>query len=346
MLIMTRRNVASGIVAMGASALAPRVARADLTTIEAAARKEGTLTWYIAQVDTESAEELGRAFTRDYPGISVAVIRTTGQVAYQRLLLDLKNDAPQCDVFSTTDISHMPALKERNALAHYVPENAAGLLPQFKSLSDDGYYYVTSATNHFLIYNTNKVRAEEAPRSWTDLLDPKWKNQIALPHPAFSGCAGVWAVGLRKLYGWSYFDKLATNNPRIGRSFGDPITLVTAGECKVGPGPALNAFPAIEKGNPIGIVYPSDGCSICVTPSAVPASAPHPNAGRLFLEWMLGDTYSRLSVERGSEPLRVGLAPKPGRKSIDQIQVIPLSVAEIRKGVPEVIEAWRDTFGS
>jgi iron(III) transport system substrate-binding protein len=240
----------------------------------------------------------------------------------------------------------MPALKERNALAHYVPENAAGLLPQFKSLSDDGYYYVTSATNHFLIYNTNKVRAEEAPRSWTDLLDPKWKNQIALPHPAFSGCAGVWAVGLRKLYGWSYFDKLATNNPRIGRSFGDPITLVTAGECKVGPGPALNAFPAIEKGNPIGIVYPSDGCSICVTPSAVPASAPHPNAGRLFLEWMLGDTYSRLSVERGSEPLRVGLAPKPGRKSIDQIQVIPLSVAEIRKGVPEVIEAWRDTFGS
>jgi iron(III) transport system substrate-binding protein len=83
-----------------------------------------------------------------------------------------------------------------------------------------------------------------------------------------------------------------------------------------------------------------------VTPSAVPASAPHPNAGRLFLEWMLGDTYSRLSVERGSEPLRVGLAPKPGRKSIDQIQVIPLSVAEIRKGVPEVIEAWRDTFGS
>ncbi len=346
MSMMTRRCLASGLAAIGATTLLPRPARAELAALEAAARKEGTLTWYIAQVDAESAEALGRAFTRQYPGISVAVIRTTGQVAYQRLLLDLKNNAPQCDVFSTTDISHMPALKERNALAHYVAENAVGLLPEFKRLSDDGYYYVNSATNHFLIYNTDKVRAEEAPRSWSDLLDPKWKNQIALPHPAFSGCGGVWALGLRKLYGWGYFEKLAKNNPRIGRSFGDPVTLLSAGECKVAPGPANNAFPAAEKGNPIGIVYPSDGCSVCVAPSAIPASAPHPNAARLFLEWLLGDTYSQLSIERGSEPLRVGLAAKPGRKPVDQLSVIHLSVEEIRKGVPEVIEAWRDTFGS
>jgi iron(III) transport system substrate-binding protein len=346
MAMITRRSLASGLAATGGASLLPRATRAELAEIATAARKEGILTWYIAQVDSEQAESLGRAFTAQYPGINVAVIRTTGQVAYQRLLLDLKNNSPQCDVFSTTDISHMPALKERNALAKYVPENAAGLLPDLKRLSDEGYYYVTSATNHFLIYNTDKVRAEEAPRSWTGLLDPKWKGQIALPHPAFSGCAGVWALGLRKLYGWEYFEKLAKNNPRIGRSFGDPITLLNAGECKVAPGPAINAFPAVEKGNPIGIVYPSDGCSICVSPSAVPASAPHPNAARLFLEWMLSDAYTRFAIDRGSEPLRAGFAPKPGRKSADQVPVMELSVAEIRKGVPEVIEAWRDTFGS
>jgi iron(III) transport system substrate-binding protein len=346
MAMITRRSLASGLAATGGASLLPCATRAELAEIATAARKEGILTWYIAQVDSEQAESLGRAFTAHYPGINVAVIRTTGQVAYQRLLLDLKNNSPQCDVFSTTDISHMPALKERNALAKYVPENAAGLLPDLKRLSDEGYYYVTSATNHFLIYNTDKVRAEEAPRSWTGLLDPKWKGQIALPHPAFSGCAGVWALGLRKLYGWEYFEKLAKNNPRIGRSFGDPIKLLNAGECKIGPGPAINAFPAIEKGNPIGIVYPSDGCSICVSPSAVPASAPHPNAARLFLEWMLSDAYTRFAIDRGSEPLRAGFAPKPGRKSADQVPVMELSVAEIRKGVPEVIEAWRDTFGS
>ena len=344
--MMKRRHFASGLAATGALALRSRSVHAELAELEAAARKEGTLTWYIAQVDAESAEALGRTFTKQYPGISVAVIRTTGQVAYQRLLLELKNNAPQCDVFSTTDISHMPTLKERSALAHFVPANAAGLLPEFKRLSDEGYYYVNSATNHFLIYNTDKVRAEDAPQSWPDLLDPKWKNQIALPHPAFSGCGGVWALGLRKTYGWGYFEKLAKNNPRIGRSFGDPVTLLTAGECRVAPGPANAVFPAVEKGNPIGIAYPTDGCSVCVAPSAVPASAPHPNAARLFLDWLLSDTYSQLSVERGSEPLRVGLVAKPGRKPVDQLGLIQLSVEEIRKGVPEVIEAWRDTFGS
>ena len=68
MSIITRRAVASGIAALGAGALLPRVARADLAALEAAARKEGTLTWYMAQVDSESAEALGRAFTAQYPG--------------------------------------------------------------------------------------------------------------------------------------------------------------------------------------------------------------------------------------------------------------------------------------
>src|SRR5665213_2387270 len=224
--LISRRQMLAAVTAVAA---APHVARADLASLEPAARKEGALTWYIAQVDAESAEALGRLFTRQYPGIGVAVIRTTGQVAYQRLMQELKNNAPQCDVFSTTDIAHMPVLKDRGALAHYVPENAAGLLAQFQRLADPGYYYPNSATNHFIVYNTDQLHAADAPRSWLDLLEPKWKGKIALPHPAFSGCGGVWALGLRKLYGWSYFEKLAMNNPRIGRSFADPVSLVTAG---------------------------------------------------------------------------------------------------------------------
>jgi iron(III) transport system substrate-binding protein len=339
---MLKRRAA---LALLTAAVLPRQARAD-DAIEKAAREEGTVTWYIAQVEAEAAEGLGRRFTAAHPGITVAAIRTTGQVAYQRLLLELKNNAPQCDVLSTTDISHMPALKERNALMHYQPPNAGALLPEFQRLSDPGWYYATSATNHFIAYNTQKVAVADAPRRWTDLLDPKWKNQIALPHPAFSGCGGVWVVGLRKLYGWSFFEKLAANNPRIGRSFNDPVTLITAGECMVGPVPANGVFPSIEKGNPLAVVYPEDGCALCVAPSAIPVSAPHPNAARLFLDWLLSADYAQLAIDRGSEALRDGLTLKPGRPALERIQILRLSVAEIRAGVPEVIEQWRDTFGS
>ena len=85
------------------------------------------LTWYIAQVDTETAEQMGTGVSRPaIQAFAVSVIRTTGQVAYERLLQDLKNNAPQCDVFSSTDIAQYPALKKRGALAEFKPDGADG----------------------------------------------------------------------------------------------------------------------------------------------------------------------------------------------------------------------------
>jgi iron(III) transport system substrate-binding protein len=312
----------------------------------AAAKSDGTLTWYIAQVDAQTAENLGRSFTQRYPGVNVGVIRTTGQVAYQRLLMDIKNHVPQCDVFSTTDISHMPILKERHELAEYTVANADALLPAFKALSDPGYSYITNAARYFLIYNKDRVKLEDVPRAWTDLLDPKWKGRVATGHPAFSGCTGTWALGVKKVHGWEFFEKLAKNNPRIGRSAVDPMTLITAGECLVGVGSANNAYASIDKGNPIGVVHPSDGLVLCVTPSAIPAKAPHPQAARLFMEWLLSPDYARLIAADGSEPILTGVPPRSGMPPLADQKIISLTVDEIRTGVPQVIEQWRDTFGS
>jgi iron(III) transport system substrate-binding protein len=341
---MTRRHAAAGLAALVA---APKhgLAAVDDTGLQAAALGDGTLTWYIAQVDAQTAENLGHAFSQKYPGVGVGVIRTTGQVAFQRLLMDIKNHVPQCDVFSATDISHMPILKDRHELTQYTVANADALLPAFKALSDPGYSYITNAARYFLIYNKNKVKPEDVPRAWTDLLDPKWKGRVATGHPAFSGCTGTWALGLKKVHGWEFFEKLAKNNPRIGRSAVDPMTLITAGECLVGVGSANNAYASIDKGNPIGIVHPSDGLVLCVTPSAIPANAPHPHAARLFMEWLLSPDYARRIAADGSEPILVGVAPRSGMPPLADQKIISLTVDEIRTGVPTVIEQWRDTFG-
>lgn len=340
---LTRRLAALGL---GTVVVAPGAARSDVRALEAAARKDAELTWYIAQVDAETAEMLGRTFTKAYPGIRVSVIRTTGQVAFQRLMLDIKNKTPQCDVFSTTDISHMPALKERKELTQYKVENAAGLLPEFQRLSDEGYFYTTNALRLFLIYHLQKVSAAESPKAWTDLLDPKWKGRVAVGHPAFSGCTGIWAVSMRKLYGWEFFTQLAKNNPRIGRSGVDPVTSISAGESLVGIASANIAYPNAERGNPIGINHPTDGLALCVTPSAIPANAPHVAAARLFMEWMLSEGYARILAADGSEPLREGVPTRAGMPALASHKVIPLTVEEIRKGIPEVVEQWRETFGN
>jgi iron(III) transport system substrate-binding protein len=344
---ITRRQAALGLTTLGVIATGrPRDARADLAALEADARKEATLTWYIAQVDAETAEALARAFTKDHPGITVSVIRTTGQVAYQRLTMDIKNHAPQCDVFSTTDISHMPILKEKHELTEYVPENAAFIAPAFLPLTDPGYSYISNAARHFLIYNKNQLTPEQAPKAWTDMLDPRFKGRVATGHPAFSGCTGVWAVAVRKIHGWGFFEQLAKNNPRIGRSGVDPVTLMSAGEVQVGVGPANVSYMMADKGNPIGIQVPTDGMALCVTPSGIPANAPHPAAARLFMEWLLSEHYSQLIAADGSETVRAGVPTRAGMPALASQKVIPLTIEEIRKGVPEVIEAWRDTFGN
>jgi len=340
---ISRRAAVAGLAAL--AGLPNQALAVDPTVLEGA-KTEGTLTWYIAQVDAQTAENLGRAFTGSNPGVKVGVIRTTGQVAFQRLLMDIKNHTPQCDVFSATDISHLPELKEKGELTQYTPPNAAALLPAFQALSDPGFSYITNAARYFLIYNTDHVKPEDAPKSWLDLLDPKWKGRVATGHPAFSGCTGTWATGVRKLYGWDYFEKLAKNNPRIGRSAVDPMTLINAGECLVGVGAANNAYASIAKGNPLGVAHPTDGLVLCVTPSGIPAHAPHPQAARLFMDWLLSPEYANMITKDGSEPILTGIEPLPGMPPLSSVKVVPLTVAEIRKAVPEIIEQWRDTFGS
>ena len=89
---------------------APVAAHADLKALAEAAKQEGELTWYIAHYTSEGAEDLGRGFTEKY-GVKVNVVRTTAQVAYQRLLQDIKNNQTICDVFSSTDVGHYVRLK-------------------------------------------------------------------------------------------------------------------------------------------------------------------------------------------------------------------------------------------
>ncbi len=341
---LTRRQLALSLGAAGL--LAPAHARAELATLEAAARKEGAVTWYVAQMSGEAAEAMGKRFTQRYPGIAVSVIRTTGQVAYERLQQELKNNTPQCDVFSSTDIAHYPVLLARKALARYEPVSAGELAPAYQGLGEPGYFYPTTGSLQIGVYQKDKVTGADVPTKWTDLLAPRFRGKVGTGHPAFSGYFGQWVLAMRKLYGWTYFEKLAANKPRIGRSGNDPITLVNAGECVVGTGPASTALQTIRKGNPIGIMYPEEGTLVCVGPSAVLSAAPHPNAGRLLLEWLLSRDYGDACAEWFLEPVRADAPPIPGGRRMSELKTMTMTAAEIAKGLPEAVEQWRDTFGN
>ena len=313
---------------------------------EAARKEGGELTWYTAQSDDITAQALGRSFEQLYPGIRVNVLRTTAQVAYQRVTQEIKASAIQCDVLSTTDIGHCVALKATGALEKYVPDNSGKVLDIYKNYDPDGYYFVNSAGMIGIGYNTSKVKEADAPKNWTDLLDPKWKDNIALGHPGFSGYVGTWTLTMRNQYGWDFFEKIARNNPRIGRSINDTVTMLNAGECSIaGCGPVGTLLESVQKGNPLAMVYPTDGTVLIIAPSGIMKGCKHPAASRLFMEFLLSAGASQIWVDHFNETIRPEISPPNGAKSAKDLKTIRPTVEQITKGIPEVIKQWRETFG-
>jgi iron(III) transport system substrate-binding protein len=195
-----------------------------------AAKTEGSVSWSSGILDQPICDQIGAAFMAKYPGIQFSVIKTTSQVAFQRLLQDIKAGQIQSDVFTTTDVGHMLYLKSKDQLVQYVPEAEAGMVPAVAKVDPDGYYHTGWVGLSAIVYNTAKVKPADVPQDWPDLTNAKWKNQITFGSPNYSGMVGVWTVAMAERYGWDYFDKLNDLNPQIGRSIDDSVTVLNSGE--------------------------------------------------------------------------------------------------------------------
>jgi iron(III) transport system substrate-binding protein len=311
-----------------------------------AAKKEKPVTVYTAHYNTDEAAALCAAFEKKYPPLKCNYVRTTAQVAFQRLLQDTQADAPVASIFSSTDVGHYGDLKKKGLLLQYTPHNAANMVDSLKQYNDkDGFYWVTAAALMLLTYNTAEVKEAEAPKNWPDLLDPKWKGKVSIGHPAYSGYVGTWVVLMQKLYGWDYFKKLEKNQPQIGRSVNDTVTMLNSKERVVAAGPEATTLLSRDKGNPLAVVYPTDGALLMVSPSGIPKNAPSPNTGKLYMEFLLSKEAGEVQVHTHSLAVMKGVAPAPGAKPLEQIKVVRPTEDEIVKGIPEVKEKFRDTFG-
>lgn len=327
-----------------ASATTAHAARAQ-DALVAAAEQEGEVAFYNGTFgDTIGAQLVGR-FQAQYPRVKVTLLRATAQVVFQRLLQDRQAGLRNCDVFSSSDISHFDQLQKQKRLMDWTPPNAANLREAFRDLYVEGQYYPALISMATLAYNSSKVPADDAPRKWTDLLDPKWKGKVAIGHPGFSGYAGTWAVLMTELYGDSFIPRLARNDPLVGRSSNDAVTQLNSAERIVAGVPLYVALESAARGNPIKVVYPSDGALLMCSPIAALADAPHPAAAKLFLDWFLGPENSRLLVTQFAEPLNTAVPPAPGQKPIDEVKTLRPKLEAIVRGIPQVTEQWRDAFG-
>lgn len=344
------RSALGAAVAVGAFALlsSNASAQADFADLEKAARQESPMTWYVSFYGTEIAEKAAAAFSKKYPGLTVKVVRATTGGTFQRLNQDIRANNVVASVVTMSGIGdHYGELLRGKHLAEYTPKNAGKILEQLKPTIVTNYVYPMAGGLMAMAYNNKIIGAAEAPKAWSDLADPKWKGKIAVGHPGFSGFDAALVAWLSGEKGWDYFKGVKANDPLVQRSTFDSITSLNSGERAIAPMPDGVAAPAIAKGNPVTVVYPTDGSLLIMGFTAISKGAPQPNTAKLFTEFLLGPEHAKILIENYYDPATLGAERElVGGKKLKDIKIVPLlPSAEYAARLKSSTDQWRDLFG-
>jgi iron(III) transport system substrate-binding protein len=302
---LTRRHVlaASTMAAAGSFVTpvrgAPPEAQKITPELIEAAKKEGKATWYTS-VDLPLAEKVAKAFEAKYPGVAVRVERSGAERNFQRIGQEYASTVYVCDVVNSSDAAHLIIWKREGLLAPYVPEDVARDFPD--TLKDpDGMFAAWRVMLCPIAYNTKLVKAEDAPKSYADLLDPRWTGKIVKAHPGYSGMIMTATQQLSRDLGWPWFEKLAKQKIMQVQSAADPPKKLAAGERAImADGGEYLVCELKARGEPLEPVYATEGTPLVTGPSGIMARAPNPNAARLFYAWSMTAEAQQLNVDVGA----------------------------------------------
>jgi iron(III) transport system substrate-binding protein len=348
---ITRRNVLKGTSALGLAAVFATPVRAQAPAASAvtpalveAAKKEGKVVYY-SSIDLPMAERIARAFEAKYPGIAVRVERSGAERVFQRIGQEYASRIYAVDVVNSSDAAHFIVWKRDGLLAPYVPEDVAQhYAPDHKDA--DGMFANFRAGLSVIGYNTNLVKREEAPKSFADLLDPKWMGKMVKAHPSYSGNVLTATFQVARDLGWDYFEKLAQQKVMQVQSSTDPPKKLALGERAVMvDGNEYNALQLKESNQPIEIVYPAEGTPMAVGPNGLFKNAPNPNAARLFQSFCFTPECQQLIIDVGAlRSLHPLAKEKPGRRPLREIKVMKDDAAGVEKSAADIKARYTKIF--
>ena len=347
---VSRRAVLQGSSALALSAATTKVlaaappATAITPELIAAAKKEGKVIYYTS-IDLPMAERIAKSFEAKFPGIAVRVERTGAERMFQRIAQEYGSRIYAVDAVNSSDGAHFITWKRDGILATFVPEDVAKHFPD-EHKDPDGLFASFRVGLCVIGCNTNLVKPEDRPKSFADLLDPKWKGKLIKAHPGYSGTIMTATFQLARDLGWSYFEKLAQQNVMQVQSASDPPKKLALGERAVqADGNEYNLLQLRERGQPVEPLYASEGTPLVIGPNGVFKNAPNPNAARLFQAYCFTAECQQLIIDVGALRSVHPLAKeKPGRKPFREIKTMKEDAAGVEKDGAEIKARYTKLF--
>jgi iron(III) transport system substrate-binding protein len=334
---LSRRDVLKGAsVVVAGSALSTRVLASApppepiTQALIDAAKKEGQVVYYTS-TDLPVAEKVAKAFEAKYPGIAVRTERTGAERVFQRIGQEYSSNIHAVDVVNSSDAAHFIVWKRDGVLLPYVPEDVAKYPAEHRDV--DGQFASFRVWLSIIAYNTNLVKPGDAPKSFADLLDPKWKGKIVKAHPGYSGTIMTATYQMQRDLGWSFFEQLAKQNIMQVQSSADPPKKLDLGERAVmADGNEYNIFQMKEAGRPVEPVYATEGSPLIIGPNGIFKSSPNPNAAKLFQAFCLGREAQQLIIDVGGlRSVHPETKDKEGRKALKDIKTMKDDAAAVEQ---------------
>ena len=300
------------------------------------AKKEGVLVWYTA-LNLNDSEMLTKRFEQIYPFIKTDTLRLSSFSLLSKIQTEARAGAFKADVIEIAGVlGHL--LKKDGLFAKYVSPESRFYPDSVKD--PDGTWTSFFMNTHVLSYNTKLAKKEELPKTYEEVINPKWKDKITMSEDF--DIFGMMLKVMGRAKGLEFMRRLAAQGVALKNSYSLAIQAVASDEAALG----LNVYGTRteefkKKGAPVDWV-PLEFTLASLEPLALGAKAPHPNSGRLFIDFLLSKEAQALMRERFRIPSRPDVLPDPPEltKGLKLIAT-DLSLAEQSK---QLAEEYRQIF--
>jgi iron(III) transport system substrate-binding protein len=322
------------------------------TVADTASAQAQRLTIYSAYENAQIAP-LVRAFEARNPGVSVDHFRQPGEELLATIELELRARAPKADVVGVNDASIAYLQRRHDAFEPYAAADVDKARPELRSPTN---VFTPAFVNLYLIhFNTRKISPADAPKSWAELLDPKWKGQISMADPSSSQSVQsfVWFIAdhLGKQdparYGWDYFKKLGANAVHLESSHGTIRDLTVSGERPLGINLLANAQTAANRGEPTSNIWPSEGVPGELSAFGLLRASKNKELGRKWLDFVISiEGQGLMPASLGGAPVRNDVSYKyPDGSPLDRVKIVPVDSGFISENKRSQARKFHDAVG-
>lgn len=317
--------------------LSDRVGAQSEKLIEAA-KKEGSVVFY-GSVSTNEMQVLTGAFEKKYPFIKVQTYRAGSDTLLEKILIETRAGRYSADVYNLRSFT-ASVLVQKGLLAKYVSPYSEFYKEGFKD--PQGHwtsFYMNPAT---IGYNTKLLSPDQAPKDWSDLLDPKWEGQMIMDREESEWFANMLAfMGREK--GMKFMKRLAAQNITFRAGHTLLANLVSAGEFKVGVVLYSSRIEKMRsKGAPIDWVRANPVVAYHYVIGAS-SQAPHPNAARLFIDFFLSKEGQKMVVKTGRVPVHSEVKADPPHL-VEGVKMLPSDSSLAEKNFKGYFDEYRKVF--